>query len=44
MNSYGNFVVQNALKHANQEDRTKFSTVIEKLIPNLTDHKLKAKW
>ena len=41
MNSYGNFVVQNALKFATQEDRTKLSDQIERNIPNITDAKIK---
>jgi hypothetical protein len=41
MNSYGNFVVQNALKFATPEDKTKLSDQIEKNIPNITDPKIK---
>ena len=41
MNSYGNFVVQNALKFVTQEDRTKLSDQIERNIPNITDAKIK---
>lgn len=44
MNSYGNFVVQNALKFATQEDRQKLSEQIEKNLPNITDMKIKQKW
>lgn len=44
MNSYGNFVVQNALKYATLEDRTKLSEQIEKNIPNITDGRIKQKW
>jgi hypothetical protein len=44
MNSYGNFVVQNALRFANSEERVKLSEQIEKNIPNLTDPKIKQKW
>lgn len=41
MNSYGNFVVQNALRFATQEDRTKLAEQIERNIPNITDSKIK---
>lgn len=44
MNSYGNFVVQNALKFASLEDRNKLSEQIEKNIPNISDAKIKQKW
>lgn len=44
MNSYGNFVVQNALRFATQEDRNKLSEQIERNIPNITDAKIKQKW
>ena len=44
MNSYGNFVVQNALKYATLEDRTKLADQIERNIPNITDMKIKQKW
>ena len=44
MNSYGNFVVQNALKFATQEDRMKLGEQIERNIPNITDPKIKQKW
>jgi len=44
MNSYGNFVVQNALKFATQEDRMKLADQIERNIPNITDLKIKQKW
>jgi hypothetical protein len=41
MNSYGNFVVQNALKCAPLEDKNKLSEQIEKNIPYITDPKIK---
>jgi hypothetical protein len=44
MNSYGNFVVQNALKFATQEDRVKLADRIERTIPTITDPKIKQKW
>jgi hypothetical protein len=44
MNSYGNFVVQNALKYATVEDRNKLAEQIERNIPNITDMKIKQKW
>lgn len=44
MNSYGNFVVQNALRFASPEERTKLAEQIEKNIPNITDSKIKQKW
>lgn len=37
MNQYGNFVVQNALKFANPEDRTCLAEQIEKIVPAITD-------
>eukprot|EP00347_Sterkiella_histriomuscorum_P024135 403332189 len=43
-NSYGNFVVQNALKFATQEEKKKLSEQIEKNIPNISDSKIKQKW
>mmetsp|Transcript_42593 Transcript_42593/g.40857 ORF Transcript_42593/g.40857 Transcript_42593/m.40857 type:complete len:208 (-) Transcript_42593:485-1108(-) len=44
MNSYGNFVVQNALKFATQEDRLRLAEQIQKTIPSITDQKIKQKW
>jgi len=41
MNSYGNFVVQNALRFATQEERNQLAEKIEKNIPNITDSKIK---
>ena len=44
MNQYGNFVVQNALKCASSDDRNKLAEQIEKIIPDLSDSKIKQKW
>ena len=40
MNSYGNFVVQNALKFASSEEKKKLAEQIEKILPNITDTKI----
>lgn len=44
MNSYGNFVVQNALKFASSDDKTKLSDHIERSIATINDTKIKQKW
>jgi hypothetical protein len=44
VNSYGNFVVQNALKFAKGEEKNKLAARIEKNIPNIPDMKIKQKW
>jgi hypothetical protein len=44
MNSYGNFVVQNGLKFSQDADRTMLSEKLQKLIPQLSDPKIKSKW
>jgi hypothetical protein len=41
MNSYGNFVVQNALKFACQDDKNKLAEQIELNFPNISDTKIK---
>jgi hypothetical protein len=43
-NAYGNFVVQNALKFAPQEFKTKLSEQIERNIATIQDPKIKQKW
>jgi len=43
-NNYGNFVVQKALKVANQVNRRLLSTLISKNLHKLTDRKLEEKW
>ncbi len=44
MNSYGNFVVQNALKFADSADKDKLTEKIERSLPNINDPKIKQKW
>ena len=44
MNSYGNFVVQNALKFASQDEKKRLAMQIDKILPNITDPKIKQKW
>lgn len=44
MNQYGNFVVQNALKFSNNEDKIKLAEQIEKVIPLISDPKIRGKW
>ena len=44
MNSYGNFVVQNALKYALLDDKGRLTEQVEKVIPSLSDPKIKSKW
>ena len=33
MNAYGNFVVQNAMKFAGEDDKTRLSEQIERVVP-----------
>ncbi len=44
MNSYGNFVLVNSLKFAQDEQRELLIAQIEKHLPSISDLKLKQKW
>jgi len=43
-NSYGNYVVQKALKISKNEDKKMMIASIQKHIPNIPDRKIRSKW